>query len=366
MPIAPPIFEYLSKIVSPVRPQALSIVPKSLEQAGTLRGGGLQQVGQLLNQLKNRPGVTKQDLAMWSHVDPAQRIPPQELSTLAKVPKLYAQKASSPPENLDDMANDLIWHHDLFPVRSQTYRSLIGDILEENPEPKISSQGAYLLSRLQDAQQLPPTSGEVTRIEQLVRGYIDDYHPHGEDALYEALLDDDWFGPARDLARKYGVTKTFEPAYSGFQRQPYAQAMQDYGGNYFETVLRGAPSYERGIKQSLMPEQLETYHFSNPAQLGQPQTEGVQSTENQVVTTPEEVEGYVSIKKQRRVSRKINKDVAEELIALKGMEDKLFKTIRVVDEDALMAALYEGELTEDEIDLMYPQQIVWALVMNKR
>ena len=48
------------------------------------------------------------------------------------------------------------------------------------------------------------------------------------------------------------------------------------------------------------------------------------------------------------------------------MEEQLYKTIRVVDEDALMAALYNDELTEPEIDLMYPQKIVWALVMNKR
>ena len=47
------------------------------------------------------------------------------------------------------------------------------------------------------------------------------------------------------------------------------------------------------------------------------------------------------------------------------MEDTLYKTIRVVDEDALMAALYNDELTEDEIDRMYPQKITWALVLKK-
>ena len=31
-----------------------------------------------------------------------------------------------------------------------------------------------------------------------------------------------------------------------------------------------------------------------------------------------------------------------------------------------MAALYNDELTEEEIDEMYPQSVVWALVMNKR
>jgi len=48
------------------------------------------------------------------------------------------------------------------------------------------------------------------------------------------------------------------------------------------------------------------------------------------------------------------------------LQDSLYKTVIVVDEDALMAALYEGVLTEAEIDEMYPQSVVWALVMNKR
>jgi hypothetical protein len=72
------------------------------------------------------------------------------------------------------------------------------------------------------------------------------------------------------------------------------------------------------------------------------------------------------VMKQRRVSRKINESKAEEIIESKGLEDKLYKTIRVIDEDALMAALYSDELTEAEIDEIYPQSIVWALVMNKR
>jgi uncharacterized protein YebE (UPF0316 family) len=87
---------------------------------------------------------------------------------------------------------------------------------------------------------------------------------------------------------------------------------------------------------------------------------------NVIVELPEEVNGFGAVVKQRRVSRKIDELVADEIITEKGMEDQLYKTIRVVDEDALMAALYNDELTEAEIDLMYPQKIVWALVMNKR
>ena len=87
---------------------------------------------------------------------------------------------------------------------------------------------------------------------------------------------------------------------------------------------------------------------------------------NIIVELPEEVNGFGAVVKQRRVSRKIDELVADEIITEKGMEEQLYKTIRVVDEDALMAALYNDELTEAEIDLMYPQKIVWALVMNKR
>jgi hypothetical protein len=87
---------------------------------------------------------------------------------------------------------------------------------------------------------------------------------------------------------------------------------------------------------------------------------------NIVLELPEEIEGFVAITKQRRVSRKIDEDVAFDIIEEKGLRDKLVKIVEVIDEDALMAALYNDELTEEEIDEMYPQSVVWALVMNKR
>ena len=86
---------------------------------------------------------------------------------------------------------------------------------------------------------------------------------------------------------------------------------------------------------------------------------------NVVLELPHEVEGFRSVIKQRRVSRKIDETRAEEIITEKGMEDTLYKTIRVVDEDALMAALYNDELTEEQIDEMYPQSVTWALVLKK-
>jgi hypothetical protein len=86
---------------------------------------------------------------------------------------------------------------------------------------------------------------------------------------------------------------------------------------------------------------------------------------NIIVQLPEEIDGFSSIVKQRRVTRKVDELKAEEIITAHGLEDTLYKTIRVVDEDALMAALYNEELTEAEIDEMYPQNVVWALVLKK-
>ena len=95
-------------------------------------------------------------------------------------------------------------------------------------------------------------------------------------------------------------------------------------------------------------------------------TEGEEDSKgNIVIELPEEVDGVVALVKERRTSRKINEAKAEEIIEAKGLEDKLFKTIRVIDEDALMAALYSDELTEEEIEEMYPQSVIWALKLKK-
>jgi hypothetical protein len=79
-----------------------------------------------------------------------------------------------------------------------------------------------------------------------------------------------------------------------------------------------------------------------------------------------EIEGIVRLEKQRRVTRKLDELVAEEIITDRNLEDELYKTIRVVDEDAVMAAHYEGKLTEDEIEKMFPAKIVWALRTAKK
>lgn len=78
------------------------------------------------------------------------------------------------------------------------------------------------------------------------------------------------------------------------------------------------------------------------------------------------IEGYVSIQKTRRVKRVVNEEAAHEIIEAKGLQDELFKTIQVIDEDALMAALFSDKITEEELDEIYPEQVSWALNLNKK
>jgi hypothetical protein len=92
----------------------------------------------------------------------------------------------------------------------------------------------------------------------------------------------------------------------------------------------------------------------------------VDGSGNLFVELSSEIDGVTMLQKQKRVSRKIDPQMADNLIVSKGLENELYKTIQIIDEDALMAALYEGKLTEEEVDLMYPQKIVWALILNKR
>jgi len=83
-----------------------------------------------------------------------------------------------------------------------------------------------------------------------------------------------------------------------------------------------------------------------------------------VVDLGQDVSGVTAVMQQRRVSKSLDTDVAEELLKEKGLYDRCVATISVLDEDAVMAAYYEGALTEADIDTMFPAKVSYALVMK--
>lgn len=80
----------------------------------------------------------------------------------------------------------------------------------------------------------------------------------------------------------------------------------------------------------------------------------------------EPVGDVIRLEKQRRTTRKIDELKADEIIAEKQLEDTVYKTIRVVDEDALMAAHWDGKISEAELEEMFPAKVTWALMTKKK
>ena len=77
------------------------------------------------------------------------------------------------------------------------------------------------------------------------------------------------------------------------------------------------------------------------------------------------ISGTKSIVKQRRVSKVFDEKTATELLTAKGLYDTCTKTTITLDEDAVMGAYYSGKLDDSDIDSMFPEKIIWALVLEK-
>lgn len=80
---------------------------------------------------------------------------------------------------------------------------------------------------------------------------------------------------------------------------------------------------------------------------------------------PEEVDGYTSLQRQRRVTQKLDEDEARRTLSAKGLFDRCYKMVPVLDESEVMACLYEGSLTEEEIDAMFPKSVSYAFIPSK-
>jgi hypothetical protein len=80
----------------------------------------------------------------------------------------------------------------------------------------------------------------------------------------------------------------------------------------------------------------------------------------------DEIKGQVTLTKQRRVSKNLDMNVAEELLTAKGIKDKCLKMVPILDESAIMAAFYEGLLTEDDIDAMFPAKVTYAFLVDAK
>jgi hypothetical protein len=83
-----------------------------------------------------------------------------------------------------------------------------------------------------------------------------------------------------------------------------------------------------------------------------------------VMTVEDDISGEVTITRQRKVSKVLDMEVAETILSKKGIKDTCIKMVPMLDEDAIMSAFYEGYLTEEDIDAMFPAKVSYAFIVK--
>ena len=94
--------------------------------------------------------------------------------------------------------------------------------------------------------------------------------------------------------------------------------------------------------------------------LGEPDDRG-----HVVVEIDDEVSGIKKVMHQKRVTKNLDIEVAEELLKEKGIHERCITMVPVLNEDEIMTAYYDGLINEEDIDKMFPSKVTWALVLAK-
>jgi len=75
--------------------------------------------------------------------------------------------------------------------------------------------------------------------------------------------------------------------------------------------------------------------------------------------------GGVTLTKQRKTSNPLDAEVAERIITEKGLKETCMPDKPTLDSEAIMAALYKKELTEEDIELMFPTKVSYAFLVKE-
>lgn len=78
----------------------------------------------------------------------------------------------------------------------------------------------------------------------------------------------------------------------------------------------------------------------------------------------EPVDGVAALQRQRRVSRSLDEDAAEDILKGASLWDRCTEVKRIINQDAVYEALYDEQLTEDDIDAIFPAKTTWALFLK--
>ena len=83
-----------------------------------------------------------------------------------------------------------------------------------------------------------------------------------------------------------------------------------------------------------------------------------------ILNVPMDADHETTIMKQKRVSKVLDAAAAEIILTKKGIYNTCIKMEPVLDEAAIMAAFYDGHLTEEDIDTMFPSKVTYAFLVK--
>lgn len=84
-----------------------------------------------------------------------------------------------------------------------------------------------------------------------------------------------------------------------------------------------------------------------------------------VFDVEDSVSGVAALVRQRKVSKSEDREAAETILKNKGLWDTCSEKVEIINQDAVMASFFKGELTEEDIDAMYPTKISYAFLVNR-
>jgi hypothetical protein len=87
---------------------------------------------------------------------------------------------------------------------------------------------------------------------------------------------------------------------------------------------------------------------------------------HKVLHVKDDIVGEVKLTKQRKVSKNLDMSIADEVLTAKGIKDSCIVMVPTLDSAAIMSAYYEGSLTEEDIDKMFPAKESYAFLMDTK
>jgi hypothetical protein len=83
------------------------------------------------------------------------------------------------------------------------------------------------------------------------------------------------------------------------------------------------------------------------------------------LTVDDPIKGKITLTKQRKVSNPLDITAAEILLEERGIKESCIKMVPTLDDAAIMAAYYKGQISEEDIDKMFPEKVTYAFIVKE-